>query len=181
MANRVLRRDQTDWVDVRRVLGSPDKHRLRLLRDLAAHTNRMLKDNNLDLNRLQADLARADWAQALNAAREALQHRRAALGEPETESAPASIEQPSEQKEAESVTSEGMPATSASADVSRTAEDGHFLPAPADRLYLVLSEPPAEDWSADTVFGVFGVQVLWRTPDSWGGHDAETALGSGVA
>jgi hypothetical protein len=37
------------------------------------------------------------------------------------------------------------------------------------------------DWSADTVFGVFGVQVLWRTPDSWGGHDAETALGSGEA
>ncbi|WP_186581349.1 AAA family ATPase [Streptomyces sp. BK340] len=256
MANRVLRRDQADWVDVRRVLGSPDKHRLSLLRDLAAHTNRMLKDNNLDLNRLQADLARADWAQALNAAREALQHRRAAQGEPETESAPTSVEQPSEQKEAEPVTSEGMPATPAPAtpakgllqslettaaadrackkheavrhalkaallwadlqptdspviDVSRTAEDGHFLyevlgagrstyadlrsgatrlleinhtlPAPADRLYLVLSEPPAEDWSADTVFGVFGVQVLWRTPDSWGGHDAETALGSGEA
>ncbi|MFF8426514.1 HelD family protein [Streptomyces sp. NPDC016566] len=256
MANRVLRRDQADWVDVRRVLGSPDKHRLSLLRDLAAHTNRMLKDNNLDLNRLQADLARADWAQALNAAREALQHRRAAPGEPETESAPTSVEQPSEQKEAEPVTSEGMPATPAPAtpakgllqslettaaadrtckkheavrhalkaallwadlqptdspviDVSRTAEDGHFLyevlgagrstyadlrsgatrlleinhtlPAPADRLYLVLSEPPAEDWSADTVFGVFGVQVLWRTPDSWGGHDAETALGSGEA
>ncbi|MFF7123345.1 AAA family ATPase [Streptomyces sp. NPDC008240] len=256
MANRVLRRDQADWVDVRRVLGSPDKHRLSLLRDLAAHTNRMLKDNNLDLNRLQADLARADWAQALNAAREALQHRRAAPGEPETESAPASVEQPSEQKEAEPVTSEGIPATPAPAtpakgflhslettaaadrtckkheavrhalkaallwadlqptdspviDVSRTAEDGHFLyevlgagrstyadlrsgatrlleinhtlPAPADRLYLVLSEPPAEDWAADTVFGVFGVQVLWRTPDSWGGHDAETALGSGEA
>ncbi|WP_336110412.1 HelD family protein [Streptomyces sp. PTD9-10] len=256
MANRVLRRDQADWVDVRRVLGSPDKHRLSLLRDLAAHTNRMLKDNNLDLNRLQADLARADWAQALNAAREALQHRRAAPGEPETESAPTSVEQPSEQKEAEPVTSEGMPATPAPAtpakgllqslettaaadrtckkheavrhalkaallwadlqptdspviDVSRTAEDGHFLyevlgagrstyadlrsgatrlleinhtlPAPADRLYLVLSEPPAEDWAADTVFGVFGVQVLWRTPDSWGGHDAETALGSGEA
>ncbi|MFF7369385.1 HelD family protein [Streptomyces tricolor] len=253
MANRVLRRDQADWVDVRRVLGSPDKHRLSLLRDLAAHTNRMLKDNNLDLNRLQADLVRADWAQALRAAREALQHRRAAPGEPETESAPASAEQPSEQKEAEPVTSEGMPATPAPAkgllyslettaaadrtckkheavrhalkaallwadlepadspviDVSRTAEDGHFLyevlgagrstyadlrsgatrlleinhtlPAPADRLYLVLSEPPAEDWSADTVFGVFGVQVLWRAPDGWGGHDAETALGSGEA
>ncbi|MPY57232.1 AAA family ATPase [Streptomyces spongiae] len=256
MANRVLRRDQADWVDVRRVLGSPDKHRLSLLRDLAAHTNRMLKDNNLDLNRLQADLARADWAQALNAAREALQHRRSTPGEPETESAPASVEQPSEQKEAEPVTSEGMPTTPAPAtpakgllhslettaatdrtckkheavrhalkaallwadlqptdspviDVSRTGEDGHFLyevlgaghstyadlrsgatrlleinhtlPAPADRLYLVLSEPPAEDWSADTVFGVFGVQVLWRTPDSWGGHDAETALGSGEA
>ena len=102
-----------------------------------------------------------------------------------------------------------QPTDSPVIDVSRTAEDGHFLyevlgagrstyadlrsgatrlpeishtlPAPADRLYLVLSEPPAEDWSADTVFGVFGVQVLWRTPDSWGGHDAETALRSGEA
>ncbi|MFB7932878.1 HelD family protein [Streptomyces sp. NPDC056039] len=256
MANRVLRRDQADWVDVRRVLGSPDKHRLSVLRDLAVHTNRLLKDDNLDVNRLQADPARADWAQALNAARETLQHRRATPGEPETECAPASVEQPSEQKEAEPVTSEGMPATPTPAtpatgllhslettaaadrtckkheavrhalkaallwadlqptdspviDVSRTAEDGHFLyevlgagrstyadlrsgatrlleinhtlPAPADRLYLVLSEPPAEDWSADTLHGVFGVHVLWRTPDSWGGQDAETALSSGQA
>ncbi|MET7934537.1 AAA family ATPase [Streptomyces sp. NPDC005322] len=254
MANRVLRRDQADWVDVRRVLGSPDKHRLSLLRDLAAHTNRMLKDNDLDVNRLQADLARAGWAQALDEAREAVQHRRAAMGEPEADNAPASAEQQSEQKEAEPVTSaEDMPATPAPAkgllhsletaaaadrtckkheavrhalkaallwadlqptdspviDVSRIAGDGHFLyevlgagrstyadlrsgatrlleinhtlPAPADRLYLVLSEPPAEDWSADTLYGVFGVHVLWRTPDSWGGQDAETALGSGQA
>ncbi|MFG2724820.1 HelD family protein [Streptomyces canus] len=253
MANRVLRRDQADWVDVRRVLGSPDKHRLSLLRDLAAHTNRMLKDGDPDVNRLQTDLARAGWAQALHEAREALQ-RRVATGEPETDDAPATAEQQSEQKETEPVTpAEDLPATPAPAqgllhslesaaaadrmcrkheavrhalkaallwedlqptdspivDVSRIADDGHFLyevlgagrstyadlragvtrlleinhtlPAPADRLYLVLSEPPAEDWSADTVFGVFGVQVLWRTPDSWGGHDAETALGSGEA
>ncbi|WP_338897713.1 AAA family ATPase [Streptomyces sp. TG1A-60] len=263
MANRVLRRDQADWVDVRRVLGSPDRHRLSLLRDLAAHTNRMLKDNNLDVNRLQEDLARAGWAQAMDEAREALQHRRAAsretlqhrraaMGEPETDHAPASAEQRSEQKESEPVTSaEDLPATpepakgllhsletSAAADrtckkheavrhalkaallwadlqptdspvidVSRIAEDGHFLyevlgagrstyadlrsgatrlleinhtlPAPADRLYLVLPEAPAEDWSAHTLYGVFGVHVLWRTPDSWGGQDAETALGSG--
>ncbi|MFF9772865.1 HelD family protein [Streptomyces sp. NPDC013978] len=261
MANRVLRRDQADWVDVRRVLGSPDKHRLSLLRDLAAHTNRMLKDNSLDLNRLRADLARADWVPALNAARETLQHRLAAPGEPETDSAPASVEQQSDQKEAEPMTPEGMPTTPAPAtpapatpakgllhslesaadtdrmckkheavrhalkaallwadlqptdspvvDVSRTAEDGHFLyevlgagrstyadlrsgatrlleinhtlPAPADRLFLVLSEPPAEEWSADTLRGIFGVHVLWRTPDSWGGQDVETALGSGQA
>lgn len=264
MANRVLRRDQADWVDVRRVLGSPDKHRLSLLRDLAAHTNRILKDNSLDLNRLQADLARADWVPALNAARETLQHRLAAPGEPETDSAPASVEQQSDQKEAEPMTPEGMPTTPAPAtpapatpatpaegllhsletaatadrtcrkheavrhalkaallwadlqptdspvvDVSRTAEDGHFLyevlgagrstyadlrsgatrlleinhtlPAPADRLFLVLSEPPAEEWSADTLHGIFGVHVLWRTPDSWGGQDVDTALGSGQA
>ncbi|MDX3693155.1 AAA family ATPase [Streptomyces europaeiscabiei] len=254
MANRVLRRDQADWVDVRRVLGSPDKHRLSLLRDLAAHTNRMLKDNNLDVNRLQEELARVGWAQALDEAREELQHRRAASGEPETDHAPASAEQQSEQKEAEPVTSaEDMPATPEPAkgllhsletaaaadrtckkheavrhalkaallwadlqptdspviDVSRIAEDGHFLyevlgagrstyadlrsgatrlleinhtlPAPADRLYLVLSEPPAEDWSAATLHGVFGVHVLWRTPVNWGGQDAETALSSGQA
>ncbi len=255
MANRVLRRDQPDWVDVRRVLGSPDKHRLSLLRDLAAHTNRMLKDGDLEVNGLQTDLARAGWIQALHEAREAL-HRRVATGEPATDDAPATAEQQSEQKETESVTpAEDLPATPAPApaqgllhslesaatadrtcrkheavrhalkaalfwedlqptdspviDVSRIADDGHFLyevlgagrstyadlragatrlleinhtlPAPADRLYLVLSEAPAEDWSADTVFGVFGVQVLWRTPDSWGGHDAETALGSGEA
>ncbi|MEU5594513.1 AAA family ATPase [Streptomyces sp. NPDC020298] len=254
MANRVLRRDQADWVDVRRVLGSPDKHRLSLLRDLAAHTNRMLKDDDLDVNRLQEDLARAGWAQALDQARETLEHRLAAVGEPETDDAPASTEQMSEHKEADPVTSaEDMPTTPAPAkgllhsletaaaadrtckkheavrhalkaallwadlqptdspviDVSRVAEDGHFLyevlgagrstyadlragatrlleinhtlPTPADRLYLVLSEPPAEDWSADTLYGVFGVHVLWRTPDSWGGQDAETALSTGQA
>ncbi|MEU3818832.1 AAA family ATPase [Streptomyces sp. NPDC030392] len=253
MANRVLRRDQADWVDVRRVLGSPDKHRLSLLRDLAAHTNRRLKDGDPDLNRLRTDVARAGWAQALYEAREALQ-RRVATGEFETDDAPSTAAQQSEQKEIEPVTpAEDLPATPAPAqgllhsletaatadracrkheavrhalkaallwedlqptdspvvDVSRIADDGHFLyevlgaghstyadlragatrlleinhtlPAPADRLYLVLSEPPAEDWSADTVFAVFGVQVLWRTPDSWGGHDAETALGSGKA
>ncbi|MER6182435.1 hypothetical protein [Streptomyces sp. NPDC001652] len=97
------------------MLGSPDKHRLSLLRDLAAHTNRVLKDNNLDLNRLQADLARADWAQALHEAREALQ-RRVATGEPETDDAPATTEQQSEQKETEPVTpAEDLPATPAPA------------------------------------------------------------------
>ncbi|MEU4033267.1 HelD family protein [Streptomyces collinus] len=254
MANRVLRRDQADWVDVRRVLGSPDKRRLSLLRDLAAHTNRMIKDDDLDVDRLQEDLERADWAQALDEARQTLQHRRAAMDEPGTDNAPTSAEQQSEQTEAEPVTSaEDMPATPPPAkgllhlletavaadrtcrkheavrhalkaallwadlqptdspviDVSRIAEDGHFLyevlgagrstyadlrsgatrlleinhtlPAPADRLYLVLSEPPAEDWSADTLHSVFGVHVLWRTPDSWGGQDAETALSSGQA
>jgi hypothetical protein len=40
-------------------------------------------------------------------------------------------------------------------------------------------EPPAEDWPADTLYGVFGVHVLWRTPDNWGGQDAKAALGSG--
>ncbi|MFF3687681.1 ATP-dependent DNA helicase [Streptomyces sp. NPDC002187] len=94
-------------------------------------------------------------------------------------------------------------------DVSRTGEDGRFLyevlgagrsayadlragatrllevnhaqPQSADRLYLVLSEPPVDAWAADTVRAVFGVHVLWRTVDGWGGEDKETALGAGAA
>ena len=40
MANRVLRRDQADWVDVLHLFGSPDRDKLGVLRDLAATTNR---------------------------------------------------------------------------------------------------------------------------------------------
>ncbi len=252
MANRVLRRDQADWVDLRRVLGSPDRHRLGLLRDLAVSTHRALKDNDLDVSRLQDDLTRAGWSQALAEARETLQRRLAAVAEPETENAPASAVRQPQQKETEPVTSvedeSARPAATAKGlltvletaaaadrtckkheavrhalmstllwsdlqptdspiiDVSRVAEDGHFLyevlgaghsthadlrsgaarlleinhtlPTHADRLYLVLSEPPAEDWSADALRGAFGVHVLWRTRDSWCGQDAETALGS---
>ncbi|MFG2692170.1 hypothetical protein [Kitasatospora sp. NPDC048407] len=47
-----------------------------------------------------------------------------------------------------------------------------------DGLYLVLSEPPAEDWSADTIRDIFDVHVIWRSPDGWGGRDTEIALGS---
>ncbi|MGW4986025.1 ATP-dependent DNA helicase, partial [Streptomyces mirabilis] len=104
MANRVLRRDQADWVDVRRVLGSPDRHRLSLLRDLAANTNRALKEDDLDVTRLREDLARAGWAQPLAEARESLLHRLAASVEPETETAPASAVQQPEKKEAEPMT-----------------------------------------------------------------------------
>lgn len=60
---------------------------------------------------------------------------------------------------------------------TRLLEINHTLPAPATGLYLVLCEPPVEDWSADTVHDVFGIHVLWRTPDNWGGLDTETALG----
>ncbi|PLW71469.1 ATP-dependent DNA helicase, partial [Streptomyces sp. DJ] len=60
----------------------------------------------------------------------------------------------------------------------RLLEINHTLPAPADRLHLVLSEPPAEDWAAETVRAVFGVHVLWRTPEGWAGQDVDTALGS---
>ncbi|MEV6057283.1 ATP-dependent DNA helicase [Streptomyces sp. NPDC052107] len=90
MANRVLRRDQADWVDVRRVLGSPDRHRLTLLRNLAAHTHRALKDDHLDAGRLKDDLERAGWADALLTARHTLQQRLAtAVAETASDTTPA--------------------------------------------------------------------------------------------
>ncbi|GCD97168.1 hypothetical protein [Embleya hyalina] len=101
------------------------------------------------------------------------------------------------------------PSDSPTVDVSRVGGDGHFvyevlgaglcayadlragatrlleidysLPRRADRLYLVLSEPPAQDWAADTIKGAFGVHLLWRTPSGWEGHDTATALGPGNA
>ncbi|MDX3098030.1 AAA family ATPase [Streptomyces sp. ME19-03-3] len=252
MANRVLRRDQADWVDVRHVLGSPNRDRLALLRDLADGTNRALKDGSLDLARLEGELARTGWAQALADARGTLQHRAAAVAEAEPESASAPAEPISEQKEAESVTSaeartetaagparELLHALESAASADRTCnkheavrlalqsallwadlqptwspiidvscvvgdarflyevlgagqsayadlrsgavrllEINHTLPTPADRLYLVLPEPPAEEWSAGTLHGAFGVHLMWRTPDGWGGRDTESALGS---
>ncbi|MFC5027840.1 ATP-binding domain-containing protein [Streptomyces sp. DSM 41987] len=254
MANRILRRDQADWVDVRRVLGSPDRHRLGLLRDLAAGTNRALKDRAVDVSRLRDDLANSGWAPALAEARETLKTRLAAATELDSENTAATAAQQPEQKETETVTAvEEVPAapaaltkegflraleTSAAADrtcrkheavrhalksallwsdlqpsdstvvdvscftsegmflyevlgagrsmyddlrsgATRLLEINHTLPDPADGLYLVLCEPPAEDWSAETVHEVFGVHILWRTPDSWGGHDTDTALGLG--
>lgn len=252
MANRILRRDQADWVDVRRVLGAPDRHRLGALRDLAAATNRALKDNTLDAGRLQHQLADSGWAEALTHAREVLRDRlEAEATDPADENTPIpAAHQP--EKEAEPVPTveeasaapagtakEGFlraletlaaadrtckkheavrhalksellwadlqPTDSEIVDVSCTVGDGlfvyevlgagrstytdlrsgatrlleinHTLPAPAARLYLVLCEPPAEDWSADTVRDIFGVHVLWRSPGSWGGDETETALG----
>lgn len=75
MANRVLRRDQADWVDVLHLLGSPGKDALGALRDLAAATNRALKEGTLDTARLREDLAASGWEQALAGAREQLRAR----------------------------------------------------------------------------------------------------------
>ncbi|MFF3877166.1 HelD family protein [Streptomyces sp. NPDC001978] len=251
MANRVLRRDQADWVDVRRVLGSPDRHRLTLLRDLAAHAHRALKDDHLDADRLKDDLERADWADALLTARHTLQQRLAAA-DPDADRAPAAPHM-SEPKDSDAMpttatdptapTAEPSPSllqaleTAAAADrtcktheavrlelmaallradlqptntpaidVSCTTKDGHFLyevlgagrctyadlrsgavrlleinhtlPTPADRLHLILCQPPAENWAADTLHDIFGIHVLWRTKEGWNGQDTKTALGT---
>lgn len=254
MANRVLRRDQADWVDVRRVLGSPDRHRLTLLRDLAAHTHRALKDGHLDADRLKDDLERAGWADALLTARHTLQQRLTAT-DPQAASGttPTATPHTSEPKDPDAMpaiatdttvpTADASPSllqalqTAATADrtcktheavrlelmaallradlqptntplidVSCTTKDGHFLyevlganrrtyadlrsgairlleinhtlPTPADRLHLILCQPPAEDWTADTLHGIFKVHVLWRTKEGWSGKDTETALGT---
>ncbi|MFD8177993.1 HelD family protein [Streptomyces sp. NPDC059709] len=281
MANRCLRLDQHDWLDVWRVLGSPDRDRLALLRDLAANTNRALASNAPDLDRFRAELQRSGWAEALAEARRTLEQRlaAAATGRPvnenrDTESAatrplepapsgrtePSTPTQQPEQPQPEE--NHPMPSTAAApvapasepttgprtdllrfletsaatdrtcktheavrfelmgallradrqpkadspvVDVDCTTEHGRFLyevlgaglstypdlrsgaarlrevnhtlqPA-ADRLHLVLSQPPAEDWSAAAVHDVFGVHVLWRTPQGWGGQDTATALG----
>ncbi|MFD6528739.1 AAA family ATPase [Streptomyces sp. NPDC060184] len=281
MANRVLRRDQADWVDVRRVLGSPDRERLGVLRDLAAGTNRALKDDTLNTARLSAELTGSGWLDALAEARETLRTRGAgatgapapdgepaaepaeepAAAAPHAEPAPAPRPEQPPRKESDPVTpvtttAEDAPAapapapvpapqegflqalvTSAAADrtckkheavrlalmsallwadiqpteselvdvscvtdrglflyevlgagragyedlrsgATRLLEINHTLPAPAVARYLVLCEPPTEDWSAGTVRDIFGVHVLWRTPEGWGGEDTATALGS---
>jgi hypothetical protein len=46
----------------------------------------------------------------------------------------------------------------------------------ADTRYLVLSEPPTEDWAPDAIREAFGVHVVWRTAAGWHGPDARTAL-----
>ncbi|MFF4320936.1 HelD family protein [Streptomyces sp. NPDC001568] len=281
MANRVLRRDQADWVDVLHLFGSPDRERLGVLRDLAATANRALKEGTLDAARLGEALTASGWSRTLAEARRALRDRFAAeagadpaAGNPAAEE-PAAAHTPEPQapytpepqaphqpepKDEEQMTladsttvpapepapepapgtKEGFlraleasaaadrtcrkhesvrhalksslfwadlqPADSPVVDVScvtarglflyealgaglstyadlrsgatRLLEINHTLPGRADGLYLVLSEPPAEEWSADTVRDVFNVHVIWWSPEGWGGRDTDIALGS---
>jgi hypothetical protein len=259
MANRILRRDQADWVDVRRILGSPDRQQLSLLRDLAVGAHRAIKDGTLDTAVLRDRLSRSGWADALLAARETLRVRTNDATQAAQEKAPGTEPVPAqqpEQKEPEPVPNSGTaaavpvissgttaqpallqalevwattdrackkheavrhalkatllwrnlePTDSPIVDVSCVTEQGlrlyevlgadrcsyqdlrdgatrlleidHTLPTSAAGLYLVLCEPPAEDWAADTIRDVFTVHVLWRTPDGWGGQEAGTSLG----
>ncbi|AQS66859.1 AAA family ATPase [Streptomyces pactum] len=283
MANRCLRLDQHDWLDVWRVLGSPDRDRLALLRDIAANTNRTLASDTPDLDRFRGELQRSGWAEALAEARRTLEQRLAAEAtdrpvnenrdtdpaatrsvepapsgrtEPPTpQQQPARPDQPEQPEPEENHPMPSTPAGTAAptagpstdllrfletsaatdrtcktheavrfelmaallradrqpkadsriVDVDCTTEHGHFLyeilgaglstypdlrsgaarlrevnhtlPTAADRLYLVLSQPPAEEWSPAAVHAVFSVHVLWRTPQGWGGPDTATALG----
>ncbi|MGV9812585.1 HelD family protein [Streptomyces cellulosae] len=263
MANRCIKLNQRDWVDVWRVLGRPDKPGLNQLLNLCASTNHALKSGTFTPEVFRSELASSGWSEALAAARETLRQRLAAAEEPgprpepEPQSPTETPEpsQPNEQhrpnapkesctmttasqtaapatdlfqhleaaaaadrscKTHEAVRFELMaallradrqPENSAFVDVScvtdaglnlyevlgagrtshaelragaaRLLEVAHALPSRADRLYLVLSEPPAEPWSVDSVRDVFTVDVVWRTPDGWEGGDTGGALGAG--
>ncbi|MFI9121482.1 HelD family protein [Streptomyces bikiniensis] len=256
MANRILRRDQADWVDVLHLLGDPDRERLGVLRDLAAATNRALKEGTFDAGRLAEELGASGWAGPLAEARRELQERFGTAMKPNSDGAvPVAPPQLDQKEEAQMTTADTTAATlavttkdgflrvlEAAADADRTCkkheavrhalksallwadlqpadssvvdvscvtqhglflyealgagrstyadlrsgatrllEINHTLPAPADGLYLVLSEPPAEDWSADTIRDVFRVNVIWRSPTGWGGENADTAFGSSGA
>ncbi|MGW4231418.1 AAA family ATPase [Streptomyces sp. NPDC004980] len=263
MANRCLRLDQHDWLDVWRVLGAPDRPRLNALRDLATDANRALASGTPDLDRFRAELERSGWAEDLAEARRTIEARIRATAVPATEdeqdaagpehrsaepelSEPSRKPAPSEPEEAEPMTTTTaapttglLQALEASAaadrasnthealrfelkaalfradrqpepehaviDVACVTDDGHLLyevlaaglttyadlrsgavrlreinhalTVGADRLCLVLAGPPTEDWSAATVHDVFGVHVLWRTPQqSWAGEDVGAFL-----
>ncbi|WP_405941822.1 HelD family protein [Streptomyces sp. NBC_00207] len=253
MANRILRRDQADWVDVLHLFGDPDRERLGALRDLAATTNRALKEGTFDAGRLAEGLDASGWAGPLAEARRELQERFSMAMKPNSDGPiPVAPTQPDQKEEVQmttvdtaaatpaATTKDGFlraleaaagadrtcrkheavrhalkasllwadlqPADSSVVDVSCVTQQGlflyealgagcstyadlrsgatrlleinHTLPAPADGLYLVLSEPPAEDWSVDTIRDVFRVNVIWRSPTGWGGENAHTAFGS---
>ncbi|MER7824325.1 ATP-dependent DNA helicase [Streptomyces sp. NPDC096097] len=249
MANRILRRDQADWVDVLHLFGDPDRDSLAVLRDLAASANRALKDGTLDTGRLVEELAASGWGEPLAAARRALAARFTAETEPDSD-VHLVAQRPDEKGETQMTIAETAPAPSSTregflhaleaaavadrtcrkheavrhalkssllwadlqptdspvVDVScvtghglflyealgagrstyadlrsgatRLLEINHTLPTAADGLYLVLSEPPAEDWSAGTIRDVFRVNVIWRSPTGWGGENTDVALGS---
>jgi hypothetical protein len=251
MANRVLRRDQADWVDVLHLFGDPDRQRLGVLRDLAVTTNRALKEGTFDVGRLVEDLAASGWSDLLAEAGRELRARFGPALDPNPHGpVPGAPTQPDQKEDGRMTTADTaatpaattkdgflraletaagadrackkheavrhalkasllwadlQPTDSAIVDVScvtrhglflyealgagrstyadlrsgatRLLEINHTLPTPADSLYLVLSEPPAEDWSADTIRDVFRVDVIWRSPTGWGGETADTAFG----
>ncbi|MEU5657101.1 AAA family ATPase [Streptomyces sp. NPDC047737] len=135
MANRCLRLDQQDWLDVWRVLGSPDRARLTALRDLATDTNRSAASGAVDPARFKAALERSGWEADLAEALRTIERRIAAAPEderdraaPEPPPAPAPLPAarpaehaapaPHEPKEAEPVTTTAVPDAPEATDAS---------------------------------------------------------------
>ncbi|MFF6790598.1 ATP-binding domain-containing protein [Streptomyces filamentosus] len=116
MANRILRRDQADWVDVLHLFGDPDRNALGVLRDLAASTNRALKEGTLDTERLAEELAASGWAAPLAEARRQLQARFADERQPTSGDGALLVpQQPAPKEEAQMTTTDTISAAPASA------------------------------------------------------------------
>ncbi len=77
MANRCLRLDQQDWLDVWRLLGSPDRERLAALRDLAGEAGRAVSSGAFDTAAFRSVWEASGWPDALLAARRDLERRAA--------------------------------------------------------------------------------------------------------
>ncbi|MEU1485626.1 AAA family ATPase [Streptomyces sp. NPDC005752] len=75
MANRCLRLDQQDWLDVWRVLGSPDRTRLGALRDLAVDAGRTAASGAHQPARFRAALEHSGWSADLAVARRTIERR----------------------------------------------------------------------------------------------------------
>ncbi|MFD5450026.1 hypothetical protein [Streptomyces sp. NPDC127100] len=263
MANRCIKLNQRDWVDVWRVLGRPDKPALNRLLHLCVSTNHALKSGTFTPEAFRSELAGSGWPKALAAARETLRQRLSAeeagpppQSEPQSPTDTPEPSRPHEQprqnapKEPDTMTpttsqtadpatallrhleatvaadrtcktheavrfelmaallrADRQPENSAIVDVSCVTDTGlhlyevlgagrtshsdlragaarlleidHALPSKADRLYLVLCEPPAEPWSVGSIRDVFTVEVIWRTRDGWEGGDGRTVLATG--
>ncbi|WP_344322376.1 HelD family protein [Streptomyces macrosporus] len=75
MANRCLRNDQADWLEVWRLLGEPTTERLTELRDLAQEARAaVVAEDRATVRRLVADFAASDWKRALADARSRLSY-----------------------------------------------------------------------------------------------------------
>ncbi|MFF3620570.1 ATP-binding domain-containing protein [Streptomyces sp. NPDC002467] len=120
MANRILRRDQADWVDVLHLFGDPDREQLGALRDLAATTNRALKEGTFDAGRLAEGLDASGWAGPLAEARRELQERFSTAMKPNSDSAiPVAPTQPDHKEEVQMTTADTAATTPAA-----TTKDG---------------------------------------------------------
>jgi hypothetical protein len=114
MANRVLRRDQADWVDVLHLFGDPDRRQLGVLRDLSAATNRALKEGAFDADQLATELNASGWVGPLAEARRKLLERFDTRTEQEPSGVvPTAATQPKQKEEVQMTTAETTVATSA--------------------------------------------------------------------
>ncbi|MCF3105146.1 hypothetical protein IPZ58_26665 [Streptomyces roseoverticillatus] len=114
MANRILRRDQAGWVNVLHLFGDPDRERLGVLRDLAATTNRALKEGTFDADWLAKAMDASGWTRPLTEARRELQERFGTETKPNSDGVvPVASTQPDQKEEVQMTTADSTAATPA--------------------------------------------------------------------